>query len=861
MTNHIVDLKNTDVALVLGSNVAENHPVAMRWINKARETRGAKLIHVDPRFTRTSAVADIWAPLRPGTDIAFLGGMIKYIIDNNLYHYDYVLNYTNASFLVSPDYKFDPETGLFSGYDEENHKYDVTTWDYQYGPDGKPLRDMTLTNPRCVFQLLKEHYSRYDIDTVCSITGTPKDKYLKVLETFCSTGAPNKVGTILYAMGITQHTVGAQNVRALAIVQLLLGNMGRPGGGINALRGENNVQGATDMALLFNNLPGYIDSPTNAPEYKDLTAYIKKATPGAAKLPATNLDELLPLLDQGVPMSGFRINTSKWIISLLKAWWGEKAQKSNDYCYSYLPKRDDKKNYSHIAMFEAMSRGEIEGLFIMGGNPVVGGPNANKEQYALGQLKWMVQCDLWLNETAEFWTYEGLRRLAPVEISVDGKRVPMPTSPQEIKTEIFFLPACGVYEKEGTAAQTGRWVQYRWKGADPVGESKPDLWIIDQLAKRIKKLYESSTRVEDEPIKYLTWGPYGEGEEPEPAKVGLELNGYTGTWENPTPVAGGFANLKNDGSTACGNWIYCGCWETDETKLQEDAFGQKQNYKPMWRNSVDTSRTGLGLYSNWAWCWPVNRRIIYNRCSVQPDGVTAWPGDEERVLVRWDPTAIDPKTGKAGLWGGKGYDVPDCNKTAPPNEAVPYLMRPEGVGCLFAFKTSMKDGPFPEHYEPWESPVENILHKKQAINPVAKVWEPERLGDTSKYPYVCTTYRVVEHWQSGALTRNLPWLAELMPNMIVEVSAELARAKGIENGSKVIVSSSRGDIEAYALVTRRLKPMIVNGKEVHVIGAVWAYGFKGYAKGDPANRLTPHIGDANTMTPEYKAWLCDIRRA
>lgn len=876
MTNHVIDFKNSDSILVMGSNVAENHPVSMRWINKAREERGAKMIHVDPRFTRTSAVSDIYAPLRPGTDIAFLGGMIKYIIDNNLMHRDYVVNFTNASWLVNDAYAFDPETGFFSGWDAEKKKYDTTTWDYQYGPDGTTaLKDPTLNHPRCVFQLMKKHYGeRYDIDTVINITGTPRDQYLQVLNEYCSTGAPNKTGVIVYAMGITQHTVGAQNVRAFGIVQLLLGNMGRPGGGIAAMRGENNVQGATDMALLFGNLPGYIDSPTNIPAYKDLTSYIKKATPGAAKLPATNLDELAPLLAAGVPMSGFRVNTSKWITSTLKAWWGDKATKANDYGYAYLPKREDTKNYSHMAMFEEMAKGAIDGLFIMGGNPVVGGPNANKEQYGLTKLKWMVSVDLWLNETAEFWSYEGLKRGADKPIMVGEEVKQLPKSPTEVETEVFFLPACGVYEKEGTAAQTGRWVQYRWKGADPLGESKPDLWIIDQLAQRIKKLYETSTKVEDEPIKYLTWGyteedalpkasgyvsTIGEEKEPLPVKVGFELNGYNTT--TGKAILGGFANLKDDGSTACGNWIYCGCWEEDPAKLQPDKDGVKQNYKPMWRNNKDNSKTNLGLFSNWGWCWPVNRRILYNRCSVQMDGLTAWPGDDDRVLIRWDEAGIaDPKKPEVkGVWGGKGYDVPDCKKDGGP-AAVPYLMRPEGYGCFFSFKSTMKDGPFPEHYEPWESPVANLLNKKD-VNPAAKVWEPKNKGEAKDYPCVLTTYRTVEHWQTGALTRNLPWLAELMPNMIVEISEELASLEGIENGGKVIVSSVRGEIEAYALVTKRIKPLVVNGDPVHMVGALWCYGYNGFAKGDPINRLTPHIGDANTMTPEYKASLCSIRRA
>ncbi len=839
MTNHMVDLKNADVALIMGSNMAENHPIGMKWLGEGRRVRGTKIIHVDPRYTRTSVVADLYAPLRSGTDIAFLSGMINYIIQNNLYHKEYVLAYTNASYLIADGFDF--KDGLFSGYDAAKRSYTNTSWDYQYAADGTTiLKDPTLANPRCAFQLMAKHYSRYDIDSVCKITGTPKNKYLEVLKLFCSTGAPNKVGNIMYAMGITQHTVGSQNVKSFTNVQLLLGNMGRPGGGINALRGENNVQGATDMALLFDQFPGYIGGPTNA--NKNLLAFLKTATPGAANLPATTLEEFRAAVTAGVPNSGFKVNTSKWVVSTLKAWWGDAATADNQFAYDYFPKRDAAKNYSHISMFEAMYKKEIDGLFVMGSNPVVGGPNANKEQTALCNLKWMVSCDLWLNETAEFWTYEAWERAAKNDKV--AKR-----TPKDIATEVFFLPAAAVFEKEGTAAQTGRWVQYRWKGAEPVGESKSDLWIIDQMAKGVKKLYKDSARPEDMPIKNLTWG-YGEGEEPEAIKVGYEVSGYTVA--DKKVISAGFANLKDDGSTACGVWIYCG-------QMTNKADGSL-DYKPMHRDNKDNSKTGLGLYSNWGWCWPVNRRIIYNRCAIQPDGLTPWPGDDDRVLIRWDAAKIsDPlKPEVVGSWVGD--DVPDTTKTAPPDKAVPFLMRPEGTGCFFAARASFKDGPFPEHYEPWESPVENLMNS-QPFNPASKVWEPDKQGKVEQYPFIGTTYRVVEHWQTGALTRNLPWLAELMPNMFVEISEELGKLRGIGNGEKVIVSSTRGDIEAVACVTKRIKPYIVDGKELHMVGAIWQYGFKGYATGDPANRLTPHVGDANTMIPEYKAWLCDIRRA
>lgn len=830
MTNHVVDLKNTDCALIMGSNCAENHPVTMRWLLKARDTRGAKLIHVDPRFTRTSARADVYAPLRSGTDIAFLGGMVKYIIDNELYHKDYVLHYTNASCLIKKEFSF--EDGLFSGYDQENRQYDVSSWDYQKDENGSPLTDPTLQDPQCVFQLLKKHYERYDIDTVCEITGTPRNKYLEVLKTFCATGAPDKTGTIMYAMGITQHTVGSQNVRAFSVVQLLLGNMGRPGGGVNALRGENNVQGATDMALLFGNLPGYLDSPTNAASDKDLISFVRKITPGAAKLPFTNLEEFRELVKEGFPNSGWKIHSSKWLVSMLKAWYGDAATAGNDFAYHYLPKRDAKKNYSHMMMFENMLKGEIDGLVINGSNPVVGGPNANKELLALTKLKWLVVIDLWLHETAEFWTYDAWRR--PVYNDKFN-----PVKPTDIQTEVFFLPAAAVYEKEGTAAQTGRLVQFRWKGAEPVGESKADMWIYNELAKKLQQLYADSSRPEDEPIKNMTWDYENEDGHDDVLKVAYELCGYF--LSDGKPVEG-FANLKDDGSTACGNWIYCG----GATLKDGEWF-----YKPQSRKKDDPS--GLGIFPEWGWAWPVNRRIIYNRCSVQPDGVTPWPGDEDRKLVNWDEAQ--------GKW--VGVDVPDfIGTTSPdkPNFTKPFIMRPEGLGCLFATASSMKDGPFPEHYEPWESPTENRMNS-QNLNPATKIIEPDKQGTSEEYPIIATTYRVSEHWQTGALTRNLPWLAELMPDMFVELSEELAKEKGIKNGHDVIVSTTRGDLKAVACVTKRFKPFLIHGKQVHQIGMVWQYGFKGYATGDIANWLTPHIGDANTMIPEYKAWLCDIRRA
>lgn len=795
MTNSWVDLKNTDCALIIGSNVAENHPMAMKWLTVARETRGAKLIHVDPRFTRTSARADIYAPLRSGTDIAFMGGMINYILQNNLFFKDYVVAYTNASFLV--DEKFDFNDGLFSGYDPKGRKYDQSTWAYQMegeGDDKRPKTDPTLQHPRTVFQLMKKHYSRYDLDTVSRITGTPKDLLEKIYSTFAATGKPDKSGVILYAMGTTQHTVGSQNVRIYAMVQLLLGNIGVPGGGLAALRGESNVQGSTDYGLLSHQLPGYINAPTATADYATLEAFLKKET----------------------VKTSFRVNTPKWMISMLKAWYGDAATKENEFCYHYLPKRSAKKNYTHIGLFEAMYNGEIKGLFTFGQNPVVGGPNANKEAKAMENLDWYVCVDLFETETATFWKRPGV-------------------DPATIKTEVFFLPACSSIEKSGSISNSARMAQFRWKAVEPLGESKPDLDIIYELGLRLKEAYRGSKQLKDRPILDMTWD-YGKGEA-DVLAVAREINGYdlkTGK------LMARFADLRDDGTTTCGNWIYCGMYPAEGKYLAQ---------------SRDTNdKSGIGLYLGWGYAWPANRRILYNRASADPKGR---PWSEDKKIVWWNPTAPgDPsKPGSVGAW--ESLDVTDFNKFTVPGSAAdkPFIMHPDGKGGLFA---KMVDGPFPEHYEPWESPVKNLLSSVQ-LNPVVKVFEPDKQGTPDKFPIICTTFRLSEHYQTGSLTRNQPWLAELQPYMFVEIGEELAKEKGIRNGQKVIVTSARGEIEAYAMVTKRFKPLLIDGKKVHEIGMPWHYGYQGIARGDIANKLTPHIGDANTTIPEYKAFLVDIK--
>lgn len=800
MTNHWIDLRNTDCALIIGGNPAENHPVSFKWLTKAKDERGAKIIHVDPRFTRTSAKADIYARLRSGTDIAFIGGMINYILQNNLYNRDYVLNYTNAATIVIPEYDF--TDGLFSGYDSKKRKYSQDSWKYQTDADGNPLQDMTLQNPMCVMNIMKKHYARYDLETVCRVTGTSVDSYLKVIKAFAATAAKDKSGTIMYAMGTTQHTVGSQNVRAYAMLQLLLGNIGVPGGGVQAMRGESNVQGSTDFGLLFHIIPGYINTPKTIVEHATLQGYLDKET----------------------PKTSFWSNKPKFFVSYLKAFYGPAATPQNEFGYQYLPKYDATRNYSHMALFESMAKGTLKGLFCFGQNPVVGGPNANLEAKALENLDWLVAADLWETETSVFWKRPG----------VDSA---------SIQTEVFLLPACASYEKEGTVSTSGRWVQWRWKGVEPVGKSRSDLDIIHQLARRFKKAYAGSTKPDDAPLRDLWWN-YGDGEECDIDKVIREINGsYTATGKQVAK----FGDLKDDGSTCSGNWVLCGMYPEDGKNLTQR------------RDNKDT-KGNIGSYLNWSYAWPANRRILYNRASADLKGN---PWSKDKAVIWWDPLAVDEATGKLGKW--VGYDVPDFKGTVAPNAedgifigSRPFIMRPDCLGGLFA---AMNEGPLPEHYEPWDTPLTKNPFSSQFLNPVVKVWRPEEKGTPDKYPIVATTYRVSEHWQAGAMTRNIPWLAELFPNMFVEIGEDLAEQNGIKNGDEVIIESARGSIKAYAMVTNRFKAFEIEGREVHQVGLPWHFGYQGIATGDIANKLTPHIGDGNTMMPEYKAFLVNVRRA
>jgi formate dehydrogenase major subunit len=813
MTNHWNDFANADVILIMGSNPAENHPVSFRWINKAIE-KGAKLVCVDPRFTKSAAKAHLYAPLRSGTDIAFLGGMIKYILEKDLIQKEYVVEYTNASFLV--DEKFGFQDGLFSGYDAKARRYDRSTWKYQLDASGIPRMDKTLKNPHCVYQLLKKHYDRYTPDIVSQITGTSKEDLGKVYQAYAETGKPDKAGTILYAMGWTQHTVGTQNIRTMCIIQLLLGNMGIAGGGVNALRGESNVQGSTDYGLLFHILTGY--NPTPKASDKTLKDYIEKYTPQTKDPKSLNWWK----------------NRPKYIVSFLKAMYGADAAKENDFGYGWLPKLDDTQNASWLMLFDQMAKGKFKGFFAWGQNPACSGANANKVRMAMEKLDWMVNVNLFDNETGSFWKGPG-------------------KDPSKIKTEVFMLPCAASFEKEGSLTNSGRWMQWRYKAVNPPGEAQADLEIIHELFLKVRKLYQEKGGAFPDPILKLSWnygpkGPDGVAHHINPHYVAREINGYTAKdieVENPktkiktVAVKAGqqvpsFAFLQDDGSTTCGNWLYCA------------SYTEAGNMAAR-RGKADP--TGLMLYSGWTWCWPVNRRIIYNRASVDGQGR---PWDPKRPLLWWD----------GSKWMG---DIPDGPQ--PPGAISPFIMLPEGHARLFAL--GMAEGPFPEHYEPLECPVEKNLMSSQKFNPTARLFGEAGVGMGAdkylscdpRFPLVCTTYRVTEHWQTGVMTRWTPWLIELEPQMFVEMSRELARERGIGNGERVVVKSARGELWAKAIITDRFKPFKIAGQTVHQVGIPWHYGWVTPPDGgDSANLLTPTIGDANTMIPESKAFMVNVEK-
>ena len=775
MSNHWIDLGNSDCVMVIGGNVAETFPNAFKWITRARD-KGARLIHVDPRFTRTSAKADLYAGVRSGTDIAFVGGIIRYVIDDmeanaDNYNMTYVKEYTNASFLVNSDFTGPSDTldGLFSGWD--GSKYDKTTWAYQSDPEqaDQIKKDPTLTDSNCVFQLLKKHFSRYTDDRVVEVTGTDKAAFQQICRTYAATGQMGKAGAIVFSSSACQRSTGAQTVRTFGILQLLLGNMGVAGGGLDGITGAVNGLGCTLQGLVNHWGPGGGSvRPAYASE-QDISAY------GGTKSRFT---------------------------SVLKAWYGDT---DHNVSFNYLPKRGG--DYSWQALFKAIDDGTIKGLSCWGINPAVSGPSSAAARQSMAKLDWMVVTDLWETETASFWKAEA------------------GANPAEIGTEVFLLPAAHPLEKEGSVCNSGRWNQWRYKGADPPGEARSELWIINQLMMKLKGLYAGQAEKNARAIIDLSWD-YGD-----PSDVHIvarEMNGYDLTTGE---LLTGPGSLKEDGTTSCGNWLWCGMY-TGEGNMAAR------------RDTADAS--GIGLFAGWGWAWPVNRRIMYNRASVDLDG-NPWHADHP--VIQWDDAAQE--------WVG---DVADGG--APPvnqGGGYPFIMKPEGRGYLFG--PGRVDGPFPEHYEPWESPVSNPMSTQQN-NPAIVIWESIARGDAADYPIVATTSRVVEHMHTGAITRRLPWLVEMMPDMFVEMDRELAAEKGIANGDPVIVDAARGaSVRGTAVVTMRLKPFQINGTRVHQISVPWNWGYRGISKGDSANLLTPRVGDPNTGIPEFRAFLCDVRKA
>jgi formate dehydrogenase major subunit len=723
MTNGWIDIKNTDMMLIMGGNPAENHPCGFKWPVEAKRERNAKMIVVDPRFTRTAAVADKFLQIRAGADIAFLGGMINYALENQRIAKEYLVNYTNASFVIKEGFKL-PDDGLYSGYDHDKQTYDKSTWNYEgagahQAPSGKasqsgeapapPLAprqappppslppnviyDTSLAHPRCVYQLLKQQYSRYTPEMVERITGIPKDQFREAADMFTSVrkdGDMKKVATIIYAVGWTQHSFGAQIIRAAAMLQLLLGNIGRAGGGVNALRGHSNIQGATDVAGIFDSLPGYLKVPN--PTDKDFAAWMTRITPGSSK--PKDWDSF-----------NYYSNTPKFAVSFLKSMYGDAATKQNDWAFDYLPKVD--REYSWVHIWDDMYQGKVKGVLSFGMNSVAIGPNSQKTINALKKADWLVVCEIYPDETSEFWKSPG--------ISTDDMK--------NIPTEVYRLPGAGFAEKDGTFVNSARWLQWKWAAVPPPGDCQLDQAILARIFLKVRELYQKEGGKFPDPILNLTWN-HLDPNNPSLSELAKELNGraisdVTDAPTQTTMKAGqqlpGFSWLRDDGSTSCGNWIWCGSW------TEAGALTQR-------RGTDDPS--GLGIYPNWAWSWPMNRRVLYNRASCDLNGK---PWDPDRRQVWWNEAQ------KKWL----GVDVPDFKPdSAPKDHMGPFIMNPEGVGRLFVPLAGMADGPFPEHYEPFESPVANLFHPQQNTNPVVKKYtsDMDKYGTPDQgFTVICTT--------------------------------------------------------------------------------------------------------------------------
>ena len=844
MTNGWIDIKNTDMMLIMGGNPAENHPCGFKWAIEAKRDRNAKMIVVDPRYTRTASTADLFLQIRAGADIAFLGGLIHYAIENNRVAKDYLLNYTNAAFVVKEGFKL-PEDGLFSGFDPGTRVYDKATWNYEEGGDlsksagadapaqkastpaaapppalpANAAYDLALQHPRCVFQLLKKQYSRYTPEMVERITGIPRDQFLKAAELFTSVrknGDMTKAATIIYAVGWTQHTFGTQIIRTAAMLQLLMGNVGRAGGGINALRGHSNIQGATDMAGIFDNLPGYLKVPN--PGDGDLAAYLKRTTPTVSK-PG--------------PWQSFNYwsNTPKFVVSLLKAMYGDAASKQNDFAFHYLPKVD--RNYSWTEIWDNMYRGSVKGMFAFGMNGVMIGPDQHKNIDALKKADWLVVGEIYPDETSDFWRAPGIA-------AEDMKK---------INTTVYRLPCAGFAEKDGSMTNSARWLQWKNAALPPPGDARLDQDILAQIFLRVRDLYRKEGGKFPDPILNLTWA-YADPEHPALADLAREINGRaladltdpaTQQSVKAAQQLPGFAWLRDDGTTSCGNWIYSGSWTEAGPQLAR-------------RGTDDPS--GLGIYPNWAWSWPANRRVMYNRASCDPVGN---PWDPERRQIWWNEDAQ--------RWVGN--DIPDFKPDSHPKDHMgPFIMNPEGVGRIFVPLAGLADGPFPEHYEPVESPVQNPLHSNQSSSPVVKKFTTpaDKFGSPEQgFDVVCTTYRLTEHYHYW--TKNNPMNVQLIPEPFIEIPVELADQLGVRGGEKLKVSSARGAYIAKAFVTRRIKPMIIDGKQVYQIGLPIHQGFRGIQEDaernarTPANLLTPTVIDPNAFTPEFKGFLVKVEKA
>lgn len=813
MTTNVVDVQHADVVMSTG-DWAATHPVSYKWALKARE-RGATIIHVDPRFTRTSATADVWAPIRAGTQVAFFGGLIRYALENRKYFHDYVVAHTNASLLLDESFRGPADLdGLFSGYEPSRRAYDPSTWTFQLDAEGFPRRDPSLRDPACVFQHLRRHYARYTPEMVERVCGIPVDLFMKVADLYCSASGPDRTATACCALELSQSANGVQQVRALCMLQLMLGNVGRPGGGVVALRGHGNGQGASDFGTLSHTLPGYLAAPLQGP-HPTLQAY----------------------LDRTTPRGGYRVNNPKFVVSLLKAWWGPAATADNEFAYEYLPKREKVDACSHQHLVTEMRAGRIKGCLVMGQNPAVDSPNARLARQALRGLEWLVVVDLFETDTAAVWKEPGV-------------------DPASSPVEVFLVPGVPAAEKAGSLTNTMRMAQWHDKAVEPPGDARSEAAFVVDLGMRVKDLYRESTAKKDRPILDLLWEyqPDGPGKEPSRELVLKECNGYAveeiGEGARALYSAGQplktAAHLRDDGLTACGNWLYTGIYPEEGRNLA------RRREKP---------KAGDVLAHDWGFAWPANRRILYNRASADPRGR---PWSERKKLVWWD---------RQRRWVGQ--DVPDVGPAMAPwvpraadgpfkglSGADAFIMSAHGAAQFFA---PVVDGPFPEHYEPVESPVKNALSKIQS-NPVARYWdlgELNRLGTADRYPYVLTTFQLAEHDADG-MSRHVPWLSELFPGPFAEIAPEMARALGVHSGDMLTVETARATIRVRAMVTERIRPLVVDGQKVYLVGIPWHWGYQGVmpsARGEIAGDLLASLGDPSTYVPEAKALLCNVRKA